>query len=277
MARTCSNSLHRILAAFFATALTAAAASGVDFRCPPSQPGEGGRPLPLVERPSGVWRVGDPIPFVFGHGRFWRLVCAYEGGGEELEAVAHWVDRSHEDGRLMLEGLCTETPIDGEAALLTSPERQAKVRATSSRGSPPLELARQMLAAVSRVAEPCPGTRDAPKICSSWRLDEWTTPRPSHCLLHQDTTGAAEDRGSHRYIYRAECFYGSFRVTGTFRRVAPGQFERTYENPFGQTVRVVYSGELETGGVIEGTFYRESESGERGTEHPFEARCLDEP
>ena len=85
----------------------------MDYQCPATLTDDDGRVLPLLDRTSGVWRVDEPVPFVAGLGRFWRRVCAYrdpEAPSGFAEVSVHWVSHPHEDGRLILEGVCQEAP-----------------------------------------------------------------------------------------------------------------------------------------------------------------------
>ena len=78
-----------------------------------------------------------------------------------------------------------------------------------------------------------------------------------------------------RYVSRSECRFRNFTTLGSVTRVAEGQFERSYVNPYGQRSRVVYRGDFEGGEVVRGEFHWISAEGDRSPDLPFEGRCLD--
>lgn len=250
----------------------AADARPIDYRCPPSYAGDGGRTLVLIARTTGVWRVDDPVPFVFGQGRFWRLVCSYRdpaAPADEMEAVAHWVDVPHEDGRLILEDVCA----DGEppAGVVRSRGRQAKARAALPDSAPNRRLARELLAAVEAAAPPCPGTPGAAPVCARWEVVEvYAAEQRRLCTWAQGPDEAF------RYLYRSECRFGGFFTSGTVKRIDEGLFERTIERVDGTTTRYLYSGDFESGGRVSGRFRWISSESQRGPEMDFQARCVEE-
>ncbi len=256
---------------------TAGFAQPIGFTCPPTYAGDGGRLLSLVERPSGVWRVDDAIPFVLGHGRFWRLVCSYRDPAlpeaPEMEAVVHWVEVPHEDGRLILEAACSDGPVS--EGVLRSRDRQAKARVAQPANGANRRLAREMLAAAEEVAAPCPGAHDAPRICSSWEVTElYAGEHQRHCTWSQGSE-PPDSSDAFRYLYRSECRFRGYVTTGSVSRVAKGQFERTYLNAYGRNSRVVYHGDFEAAGPVRGMFNWISADGDRAPDLPFEGRCLD--
>lgn len=264
-------------AALLALLLAASPAGGarIEYRCPPTLNGDGGRPLVLVERPDGVWRVDDPVPFVLGQGRFWRLVCAYRDArtADEVEAVVHWVSEPHEDGRLILEEVCA----DGELAAGALRSRRRQARAWASGPGAAGRLAREMLAAAEAVALPCPGTPDAPRVCPRWEVEEiYDDSRRRLCTWTQGPSTVPDPDDVFRYVYRSECRFGGFVTSDHVRRIAEGRFERSFVSVDRRTVRFVYDGDFESGGRVSGRFRWISAEGEQSPEMRFTAHCVDD-
>ncbi len=252
-------------------------AQPIDYSCPRTYAGDGGRLLDLVERTSGAWRVDDAVPFVDSLGRFWRLVCSYRDpatpGAPELEAAVYWVDLPHEDGRVILEDACEDGPAP--EGIVRSRSRQAKALAALPADGANQRLAREMLAAAEAVAAPCPGTPGAPRICSVWRVTELYAGENQRVCTWRQGSETPDPNDAFRYVYRSECQFRSFTTIGSVKRVADGQFERSYLNPYGRRTRVVYRGDFEGRGVVRGEFSWISAEGDRSPNLPFEGRCLD--
>ncbi|HEX9731920.1 MAG TPA: hypothetical protein VGG06_08005 [Thermoanaerobaculia bacterium] len=272
------------LFAFVVLLPSAAASRPIDYRCPATWRGDDGRDLVLVvERTTGVWRVDEPVPFVLGSGRFWRLVCSYRDpaapAAGEVEALVHWVDVPHEDGRMILEDVCADAEPGAEppAGVVRSRGRQAKARAVPA-GAAAVRLAREMLAAVESAAPPCPGTPGAPRVCGRWEVEEvHGGDRKRLCTWIQGTGegSAAEPDAAFRYLYQSQCRFGGFLTSGTVARVAAGRFERALET-FDGTLRYVYEGDFEGGGPLSGRFHWVSPDGVHSPEMDFHGRCVEQ-
>ena len=271
----------RSLGAIIGFLLFASVGSGqpIEYSCPASYGGDGGRLLQLVDRTSGSWRVDAAVPFVESRGRFWRLVCSYHDpaapGEPEMEAAVYWVEQPHEDGRVILEDACQDEPAP--EGVLRSPLRQAKARFSQQGSAANLRLAREMLDATEAIAAPCPGTPGAPRVCALWQVTELFAGEENQrvCTWMQGAE-PPQPGDEFRYVYRAECRFRSFVTKGAVARVAEGQFERSYVNPYGQKSRVIYRGDFEQGTTVRGEFHWISAEGDRSPDLPFEGRCLDD-
>lgn len=263
-------------AAFLALLIVAtpAGARPIDYRCPPIYPADDGRTLVLVERSNGAWRVDEPVPFVLGQGRFWRLVCTYRDPravADGMEAMVYWAGDPHEDGRLILEDVCVDG--DPDAGTWRSRRRQAKAL-SSGRGEAAARLAREMLAAAETVALPCPGAADAPRVCPRWEVEEIYVGGSRRLCTWEQVSSSPDD--AYRYVYRSHCRLGGFLTAGEVRRTDEGRFERSFTMADHRTVRYVYDGEFENGERVSGRFHWISPEGDQGPEMDFEARCIDE-
>jgi hypothetical protein len=248
------------------------------FECPPALAANDGTSLPLVERPDGVWRVGEAVPFIQGGGRFWRFLCAYEAADRSVvETALYWAERPHDDGRPIVTGSCGEGSEDPR--VLLSSRRQARVRLADPASEAQRQLGLDMLAAAEAVALPCPGTDDEP-ICPRWEVDEIHIRRAPDgheqeivvkCVWRHRIEEPLDRR---RYIYDAECHIeeSAWRRHGPVRRVAVGLWEREYwtRSPGGHAM--TYRGDFSEN-EVRGRGHLRGPEGLLGDEFDFVGRC----
>lgn len=265
---------HRLLPVALLLLAAAVSAHGRDlpFRCPASVTGGDGALLVLVDADRGVWRVDDPIPFVSGEGRFWRYLCRYQGGGREIEAVAHWVEIPRDDERPVLEGLCGDSAPPG---VRRASGVQALVESTPAASPAARRLADDLLRAATTVAAECPGEDRDLELCPRWEiLEKRSDGREVECVWSDLRPPSETESG--RWEYACECSFGVFITGGRILRKGSSRYVREVvsEARSGRTFTVTYRGDFETAEHAVGSAFWVSEDGSSGDGIEFDARCV---